>query len=103
MQVLKGIQRFPFSKKKKKIRGFLWKYPEVVLAIHYFQCYYLANKDLEFYKKSKLEKKHTAGPLMMQFLGLGKIALTEYYLSANYTLNAKFALSEFLPRKICIK
>ena len=60
MQVLKGIQRFPFSKKKKKIRGFLWKYPEVVLAIHYFQCYCLANKDLEFYKKSNLEQKTIA-------------------------------------------
>ena len=30
-------------------------------------------------------------------------ALSEYYLSANYSLNANFALSEFLLSKICIK
>ena len=31
------------------------------------------------------------------------LALSEYYLSANYSLNAEFALSEFFLSKICIK
>ena len=52
--------------------------------------------EIAYNQQLKLLKLSTPGPRIMRFLGLGKSHINRIYsTSANYSLNAKFALSEY--------